>query len=319
MAAKELNKHLLDRSSRLPEIVSELGELWKNPVERMENVASTEADLQAELAEKDGDEAKEDVNDTSSEFSAATKYSTSSLLSTTSSIRSGTSTVSILSDISDKTSATSQSTSSTAFSIEGLEHSLLSRGTANYSGENRNANGKVYKRDRTPRRQKRIERSKTKGNSKDVWGLRKEKELCLELWRYAQLKAIAKAVNDLCELLLTTNSMEDHLLAVELTTNMQKLVKLVQAQSAPIAPAYPKEWLVKRAMTVVSHYQDPKQRLEAKLNRRYGSTAMSGAREIVITDLEMEEVTKSKTWWQIAKEGIEYWFNSKLLHLQREE
>lgn len=33
---------------------------------------------------------------------------------------------------------------------------------------------KQYKRDQTERRQKRIERSKAKGASKDVWGLRRE-------------------------------------------------------------------------------------------------------------------------------------------------
>lgn len=281
----------------------------------MDNIASTEADLQAELQEKD-DDAKDDVNDNSSEFSAATKYSTSSLLSSTSSIRSGTSTVSILSDISDKTSASNQSVSSTAFSIEGLEHGLLSRGSANsYSGENRNANGKVYKRDRTPRRQKRIERSKTKGYSKDVWGLRREKELCQELYKYAQLKSYSKAVNELCALLVSANTAEDHALATTLTSNMQQLVKLVQNNTAPIAPAYPKEWLTKRAMTIVTYYQDPKQRLEGKVNRRFGSTAMTGARDIVLTDAEVEELVQSKTWWQYAKEGIEFWYTSKMLNL----
>jgi hypothetical protein len=33
---------------------------------------------------------------------------------------------------------------------------------------------KQYRRDQTERRQKRIERSKAKGASKDVWGLRRE-------------------------------------------------------------------------------------------------------------------------------------------------
>jgi hypothetical protein len=36
---------------------------------------------------------------------------------------------------------------------------------------------KQYRRDQTERRQKRIERSKAKGASKDVWGLRREGKL----------------------------------------------------------------------------------------------------------------------------------------------
>ncbi len=302
----------------------------------MANIATTDTDLLAELNEKDEKDGTDghEINDTSSEFSAATRYSTSSLLSSTSSIRSGTSTVSILSDISDKSSASAAgsaagSTAGSSFSISGLEHGLLSRGSANsFLGENRNANGKVYKRDRTPRRQKRIERSKAKGTSKgDVWGLRREKELVSSLALFANsLKFISKAVNDLCEvLLMADDSQEDQLLAIAVTTDMQKLVKTMQANTPPVAPAYPKEWLTKRSMAAMTLFQDPKKRLEEKLTKRYygsvaGTTAATIAvKEIALLDSEVEELMKSKTYWQIAKEGIQFWFDSKLVHLQLED
>jgi hypothetical protein len=277
-----------------------------------------------------------------------TKYSTSSLLSSASSIRSGTSTVSILSDISDKSalsvSAQSHAGSSVStFSISGLEHGLLSRGSANsFLGENRNANGKVYKRDRTPRRQKRIERSKAKGTTKgDVWGIRREKELVSMLCMFVtSLRMIGKAVNELCEVLLMASAVSssneesglegDRILAIALTTAMQKLVKTMQTYTPPVAPAYPREWLNKRSMFAITFFQDPKQRLEEKLTKRYyGSLATSNnnnnnnvmktVKETALLDSEVEELMKSKTYWQIAKEGIQFWFDNKLVHLQLED
>lgn len=44
------------------------------------------------------------------------------------------------------------------------------------AGKDAKRSKKQYRRDQTERRQKRIERSKAKGASKDVWGLRREGE-----------------------------------------------------------------------------------------------------------------------------------------------
>jgi hypothetical protein len=213
-------------------------------------------------------------------------------------------------------------------SISGIEHGLLSRGQANSfsgtaGGEHRNANGKIYKRDRTPRRQKRIERSRMKGSTKDAWNLRRERMVCLELLVYAQCKPMMKAVNDLCEVLLlvtpTTTSQQQQrsdsvLLAVQLTSSMQRFVKCMQEHVPPLAPAYPREWLALRSLQCVTLFQDPKARLETKWNKRM----VMSKTLLVVTDAEVEELVHAKTWWQLAKENIQCWFDCKFVHLQAE-
>lgn len=47
------------------------------------------------------------------------------------------------------------------------------------AGKDGKRSKKQYRRDQTERRQKRIERSKAKGASKDVWGLRREGTACV--------------------------------------------------------------------------------------------------------------------------------------------
>lgn len=66
-----------------------------------------------------------------------------------------------------------------------LLHRLLSYYTTFYlrtplhSAAKDKRSKKQYRRDQTERRQKRIERSKAKGASKDVWGLRREGTYCM--------------------------------------------------------------------------------------------------------------------------------------------
>lgn len=323
-----MKKLLKKRIEKIPGIITNLTETWKDPEERIKQVSTTDNDLFAQINERENEEAQ-DINDTLSEFSALTKYTTASLRSTTSSIRSGTSTVSILSKVSDKSttsllSETNQSqisTSNSSFSIQGMDHSLLSRGTLNdYATKEvgRNPNGKVYKRDRTPRRQKRIERSKAKGYSKDVWKLKEEDNNCQLLIKFLNIKTLTNVINSLTSFLLLSFKNSDLQLIRDLQKIMQEFVKTLQSNPPPLAPQYPKEWLVLRNMSNVINFQDPRARYEERLNRRLDLIPSNIDRKLVslLTTQDYEELLSSKTWWSFAADGIKYWFNNKDLCLQ---
>lgn len=124
-----------------------------------------------------------------------------------------------------------------------------------------------------------------------------------------------KAVNALCEVLLLMHRRpEDALVAVSVTSAMQRFVKCKQQHVPPMAPAYPREWLSQRAMQCVCFFQDPKIRLEQKWTKR-----MTVMQSLVLTDMDVAELTANKTWWQLAKESIQCWFDCKFVHLQVED
>lgn len=134
LAAEELKQSLAKRSRKSRRAAEELRQLWADPVQRLLQVAAAEGDLQALLA-ADGDKEgggggeNHDWADTASEYSLVSLKSDRSQASKTST-SSGMSTVSVLSAAS-RSSAASTSTKSSSFSIVGLDHALLSRGSAN--------------------------------------------------------------------------------------------------------------------------------------------------------------------------------------------
>ena len=365
-AAQDLLRELPRRQQQLLSLIEELQKLWADPEERIRQVSSTDAALMEELQGAAGDGFGEGETpgegDTASEYSAMTQGTQQSILSirsdrSDSSRRSGTSTVSVLSALSNLTqqtdksdaSAAARSSSSSSFSIKGLDHALLSRGEAAPvdSSKQHRREQRIYKRDQSERRQKRIQRSKTKGASRDVWGLRREAALCLELLAYAHVHTVAHATQALIEALLllptsmllngggggrggeggglrgVSNSDRDvdvdavpggmfagdgtddivgdagsqntvdttsaaaagpggiggsgsgcgsssnrgvvgdgaedgWALAGRLQAAVSAYVLFVQTHPPPVAPAYPAEWLRKRAMGSVLHYQDPR-------------------------------------------------------------
>ena len=102
--------------------------------------------------------------------------------------------MSVLSNLSIGAASTTSATPSKQFSIEGLDHTLLSRGTGSstagastsstgYGGGGSKANKKAAARKDTDRRQKRRERQMARGvGPGDVFGMRRESALCDELW-----------------------------------------------------------------------------------------------------------------------------------------
>eukprot|EP00599_Poterioochromonas_sp_BG-1_P016511 CAMPEP_0173165590 /NCGR_PEP_ID=MMETSP1105-20130129/21483_1 /TAXON_ID=2985 /ORGANISM="Ochromonas sp., Strain BG-1" /LENGTH=524 /DNA_ID=CAMNT_0014086619 /DNA_START=145 /DNA_END=1717 /DNA_ORIENTATION=+ len=194
-AVKELIRYLNLKAQRLPEIISQLNEFWKNPIERIQNLVKEDTILQQalkqeqfneeEYAEKEEGGGNNNDFETSSEFTAITKYSlqsirsgrsnksSKSLISNASSLLSGShSSVSILSQVSDKYSQSGGSWKNDggekSFSIQGLDHSLLSRGKLSDESYTAISSGNTYyKRDLKPRQQKRIDKQKAKGTYYD--------------------------------------------------------------------------------------------------------------------------------------------------------
>eukprot|EP01039_Chlorochromonas_danica_P010153 gene10153-11236_t len=298
-----------------------LTDLWKTPSERLDAMAAVDTTLSAALKAEAGEEEEEAggimglarglVDDSLSEYSAATAYSQASVRSAVSAMSS--STVSILSAVSDnKRSIAEEKDASTSFSIEGLDHSLLSRGKLSSYEENSQAYGnkKVHKRDQSERRKKRIERSKTKGYMKDVFGVKQELEACEELWKIAtNLPALTSLLTELCTVLLSTQTWKDRRQAQRLQEKMEALIKTMQTVAPPYAPAYPFAWLQQRQMARVRSFQQPEALLTAVLARK--ST-------LTVTAEELQEAAEvaAKSWYRLLAQQIQHWFQKKILALQ---
>ena len=185
-------KMLTRRAKRHVELCTDLAELWVDPVLRLEQVSSTEASLLLCLSGDASAVGADTTDDSKSDFTSDTRYSLSSYVSNMSlhSNTSGTSTVSILSGASDISVAS-------AFSVEGLDHSILSRGKeivrTKKSGEEKKK--KKYKSNREKRGEGRTE-------SRDVWGLRREVTLCDSLIRLANVSEVVASVVSLCDALI---------------------------------------------------------------------------------------------------------------------
>ena len=259
-------------------------------------MSTTDAALLEDLQGGPTDGAAAAGSDTASEYSAMTQQSVMSYRSDASSVRSGTSTVSILSQLSQQSQA-SQTPSTSSFSIEGLDHSLLSRGkaaqTANNPKDPSNPKEKVHKRDNTPRGIKRKEKSKVRGG-KDVWGLRRETAVSDELLSFSNVAAIASNVTDTCDLLILLGGDANVFLATELHRALDTYINTLTQIPPPVAPLYPYEWLQRRAMLSVARYQDVEALKAAAAES--GRDQRPSARPV---DLE--------SWWKIAADGIKKW------------
>lgn len=281
------------------DIVQELSTLWANPEERLQQVASTDTLLAAELLAPDKDAS--DVNDDArSEFSAMSYQSYASNLSRTSGIssKSGTSTVSILSNLSLSSSTSSSSSiagaSKKSFSIKGIEHALLSRGTADTPAG-------LTKSEATGKKQKKNERKKVKGEGRDVWGLRRECLLCNDLWQLGNIKVAAVEVKGFVEALLLLAGPGDFELACSLQLVMDQYSSTVQSNPSPIAPGYPSDWLGKRMMLSLLRFQD------CSLERSVSTSSAAAA---------VSSKSRLTTWWEKAAQGIQAWREYRRISLE---
>ena len=331
------------RSERQAILVAELSDLWMKPHARLLQVASSEPTLIAELngghLNADGTVWKDvEGDDTKSEFSIVSRQSGASYVSTASrsSVRStASSSVSILSNLSVGSSAGKSSASTSAFSIDGLDHSLLSRGTAKGPG-----GSEVGGKKEAPRKYKRRQRKTCKGEGgRDLWGLRREAAVCAELWGLAQMSMIARGAKDLCDVLslFALGDVGDNSLACELQRSVDVYVKCLQSVPPPVAPLYPPQWMAIRQMVTVCRYQEtmfppinlsdlptPHSELAPKKDKVGNDDENENDDEIVALarQLHFNHIQEKKqnstvdTWWKTAAEGISLWQSCRRIVLE---
>ena len=331
------------RSERQALLVTELSALWADPAARLKQVASTEPTLVAELngghINPDGTVWKDkEGDDTKSEFSIVSRQSGASYISSASrsSVRSSaSSSVSILSSISIGSAGGRSAASTSTFCIDGLDHSLLSRGTAKGIGGS-DLEGKAE----APRKYKRRQRKSCKGEGgRDLWGLRREAAVCAELWSLAQVSSIANSARDLCGALslFALGGAGDIALACALQTSVDQYVKELQSRPPPVAPMYPPQWMGVRQLAVVCRYQEimfPSINLsdlkgadaEAEaFNDGYESTDEKGnddelivlARQLHFNNIQHRNHSSGiDTWWKTAADGILLWQSFRRIVLE---
>lgn len=347
---------LPSRSERQAVLVAELSVLWADPHARLVQVASTEPTLVAELngghLNADGTVWKDvEGDDTKSEFSIVSRQSGASYVSTASrsSVRSSaSSSVSILSNLSIGSSGGKSQASTSAFSIDGLDHSLLSRGTVKGPGGS-DLGGKKE----APRKYKRRQRKTCKGEGgRDLWGLRREAAVCAELWTLAQVSAIARSAKDLCDVLslFALGDEGDIPLACELQRSVDVYVKCLQSQPPPVAPLYPPQWMGIRQLVTVCRYQETmfpainlsdlrtlgpgsvtkkdKDKAVGKNNNNNdnndnddgdgdGDDLAALARQLHFNLIqESKQNSTVDTWWKTAADGISLWQASRRIVLE---
>lgn len=312
---EEAIEAIQEMAREYPRYTQVLCELWAKPAERIAGLAGLDATLHAALHPEEG---REEISDSASVFTAASQYSMASMQSrvaySTTSRATGSSTVSILSQVSDRSTALSTSTATTSFSIQGLDHALLSRGTVSQSLDAQGqsltpAGGKrVHKRDASERRQKRIERSKSKGLCRDLFNTKGEQEACEGLWRLARTLPLAiDLVTELCTVMLTSTTPSDYVLACQCQQAIQALVRSMQSSAPPYAPAYPQAWLEGRQMGCVRGFQSA----EAMLREWVQS-----GREVNEKDVATLAEQAQGSWFRICAQGIQAWFDRRMSVLQ---
>lgn len=284
-ATKDLMKVLDKRCKVLVEYVQQLSVLWSNPAQRLQDVASTDNALMEEL--KGGNNSNE-FDDHKSEYSALTAQTGASNISYASSVshsssRSGTSTVSVLSNLS-MTSNRSASSSASSFGIEGIAHTLLSRGTVTAANTNYDKNDNIL------RKKKRKEKTYHKGEGKDVWDLKKEAKMCNSMWLYANISKLSAIVMELIDILVLLNEKGDYELATALQCAMDKYSQVVQANPPSMAPLYPLDWLSRRLMLSVQYFQDR-------------------------SNSEDNNTKASETYWEKSAQGIQVWLKARRVTL----
>lgn len=312
--AKQILNILEERGSKQKELVKELASLWQNPQERLNQVSSTDTLLLNHLTEK-----TVNIDDSGSEYSAVTVESSASNISSSSrsSRISWMSSISILSDLSaasKSSDATKYSKTESNFAIEGLDHTLLSRGNVSKSQQRKDKKTVSNAGERDPKRygkkEKREHKRKVRGEGKDIWGIKREGQVCTELWLLADIASVAKTVMDLCDVLLLLFPNEElssnaRTIVIRLQRAMDSYTETVIAFPPPVAPSYPVQWLSKRLMYNVMRYQETaKNPTESQTGKEDEWNLTQRVSHTIPERMEAKDI---QTWWKAAAEGIKLW------------
>lgn len=335
-AAYEFVENLKRYEEKLLLLVSDLKGLWEDPDKRLAEVREKDEKLARELEwlegggdadEYDPDSALDgDVDDSKSEFSMASMRSDLSFVSGASSILSELSNssqgsrvskssrtsaaVSVLSELKlEKKSALGSAGAGTgagsSFSVKGMEHSLLSRGSGkddpnafkkkDRAKKNQMKREKYYQDSGQPLTSKQLRR-KNRGEgisnrNRDTLGLGKELLACSGLWKHIQVGALAKRCSELCKVLVLLGTAQDMMLAARVQHSMDTYADAVRNNPAPLAPSYPRKWLAKKDMSILRRYQD----IDITTDSPAASTMGKGV---------------PSSLWKVAADGISQWYTS---------
>lgn len=231
-------------------------------------------------------------NDTHSEYSRASIMSHASGAS----VRSGVSTVSVLSNLSRSSNTGSTVSDASSFSVRGLEHSLLSRGSAFDTSEGGKSQKSIEKKKKRHERHLKGNKGGAHGGA-DVYNLKGEGAWCTELSQYCDVKLVATAVCDLRDtLLLLGGGLGGIDLAMRLQTEMNEYATVIVSNPPPTAPLYPVEWLKRKGMDRVRCFQEWPATSEDTVPT-IGSNVNSTLHTLL--------------WWKVAADGIIYWRTQK--------
>eukprot|EP00605_Chrysophyceae_sp_TOSAG23-4_P002406 GSChrysophyteH1.ASY1.ANO1.2664.1 assembled CDS len=301
-AAERLISEIDQKGERVIELNRVLSEgPWADPDARLKAAQAAEPTLRKEVEWLDaGGEEQPQVSqdlETRSDFSAATARSDLSYVSMLSSVSgasstSGASTVSVLSDLetsAEKKSSLRKAGSGSQFSIAGLDHTLLSRGTGKEEHTGITPKDADHARRQAKKLAKKALREENRGRSKDSLGFNSEARQATELLACAQISTLANMAGELCEVLLLLGGVHPRKLAMGLQSSLDAYTAIVRANPAPVAPLYPRAWLASKAMLAVRSFQDPRAR---------SSEVRQATAEVV-------------TWWQAAARGVSLWHDHR--------
>jgi hypothetical protein len=276
-------------------LVKELEGLWADPEARVKLVADTEP-AAAEINRKREAADRETVaDDNGSDFSYASRMSEQSQ-------RSGMSTVSVLSNLSLSSAVTASSVSEKSeFSIEGMEHSLLSRGKGgvlDITGET------------TKQRKARI-RSERKNNGRQVpkgrrdpLGLKREEEVCRQLWELSvSIAAVVGVAADLCDALLVLGGSAAVAGVAKVHAMLNTFAEKTQGSVAPVAPSYPDAWLLHFAMPTVARFQLKPEDLDGSKRESPAGAWVPSANAWVAAPV-VPVPDAQKNWWEKTADGL---------------
>lgn len=147
--------------------------------------------------------------------------------------------------------------------------------------------------------------------------------MCEELVSYArQLAQVTKSCRELCEALQLISGPGDLALCVSLQKACDIYMRFVQQNPPCVAPNYPREWLVKRALPGILHFQDPASLAVATALAAHAAL-LGGAQDDeapgVVNTLGQTPVQAAgqvlkpstvvvTTWWDIAAAGLRGWY-----------
>lgn len=321
-AARQLSKELQTKANRVVSLGEQLRTgPWSDIEARLKAAQDAEPLLRKEMEWLDagGDEQQVATDlETQSDFSVATGRSDLSYVSMMSSVSgtsttSGASTVSVLSDL--QTGAEREDTKRKAgpgsqFSIGGLDHTLLSRGSGKEDTVGFSPKDADHARRQAKKMQKRALREENRGRSKDSLGFNVEARQATELLACAQISTFASIAAEICKVLTLVGGSSSEKLAVTLQQALDNYTATVRANPAPVAPLYPRAWLASKAMLSIRSFQDPVLR-EALDSRGVYSTVNANWQGEEADKARRTEANQNQatviTWWQAAARGVSMW------------